>query len=63
LSGAPRTRMRMVVRLPTVLSTPPEMLRIKAGLAAQFPMFRLSLVLSKVMSLPAAATCRPAVTR
>ena len=52
----------MVVRLPLTLTTPPEMVRSSAGFTTQLPMLRLRAVLSKVMSLPAAATCRPAVT-
>ena len=46
MSGAPSTMTRMVVRLPTVLTRPPEMVRINAGLAAQLAMLRLNVVLS-----------------
>src|SRR5262245_55423528 len=55
--------MRTVVKLPIVPTTPPEIVRIRDGLAAQLAMFSDRAVLSYVMSLPAAATCRPAVTR
>src|SRR5512139_839507 len=53
--------MRMVVRLPTTLTTPPEIVRDSAGLATQSVMLRLKAVLLKVTSLPAAPTCNPAV--
>src|SRR5512140_1323536 len=62
LSGAPSTRMRMVVWLPTTLTTPPEIVRDSAGFTTQLPMLRLIAVLLKVISFPAAPTCNPAVS-